>query len=257
MKKLYSKLGCCKNLHLVTMPKASVCYRGEPVVPHKLHCSNPIFSFWLMAVFCGASINSIVAIWNYVGPHLPFIFQMRCNVMPISWSPRFLTFYTLYHSEDKVGFLSRKMLIFPWYCYWNRWNVWVSSSVLFGRHFVPVASLKALYSWRLLDCTRLGLCWSSSLLYIHLLAIDESARSIVHLFLKRVNECFWYPLMTFILAFLVLWLKLLPLFSNIPDLSLCTWFQVTMKLNEKECKYLSTNVFFCFQKWGNSLPICS
>lgn len=163
---------------------------------------------------------------------------------------RFLIFYMLYHPEDKVGFLSRKMLIFPRYYYWNRWNVWVSNSVLFGRYFVPITSLKALDHWRVLDCTRLGLCQSCSLLYNHLLADDKSMGSIVYLFLKRVNECFWYPCMTFILAFLILWLEVLPSFSDIRNLSWCTWFQVTTKPFEKECKYLSTNAFFMLPEMG-------
>lgn len=124
------------------------------------------------------------------------------------------------HPEDKVGFLSREMLIFLWYYYWNRWNVWVSNSVLFGRYFVPIASLKALDHWRVLDCTRLGLCQSCSLLYNHLLEDDKSMGGIVCLFLKRVNECFWYLCMTFILAFLILWLKVLPLVLRHPKLKL-------------------------------------
>lgn len=86
--------------------------------------------------------------------------------------------------------------------------------------FVPVASLKALYSWRILDRTRLGPRQSCSLLHIHLLANDESMGSAVYLFLRRVNECFWYPFMIFILAFLSLWPKVLPLIFRHPKLKL-------------------------------------
>lgn len=42
-----------KSFPLVTLPKTSVSYCGEPVDSLTLPCSNPIFSFWLMAVTWG------------------------------------------------------------------------------------------------------------------------------------------------------------------------------------------------------------
>lgn len=203
---------------------------------HKLHCSHLVFSFWLIAVIYSAWETTFLT-FSAIGDHTWSLFLNMTSAVMRNHGVQLST---------TVHFLKIRLVLFPgtYYClcgsYVDGYNVWISTSLLFGRWFVLIALLTAWYKERMLTRKTLRPCLSYS-----------TTPRVITRILGALYPCGWRDELDFFDIHLwhSFWLSLFCAVGCSPAFqTVCMWFQVTVKCLTKNANISAEMESLCFQK---------